>query len=131
MVRSHVLLYRPNARLGTARVELWEGKGLGGVRVLLTSPRWEKRSLRFPELSGAGIVVAHGTNEDESRAARMDEWIVWEAEEEAARGMRQPDHFFTVVSSVVNVSETHTARFAHSASLRAEDLLCCGLRQRP
>jgi len=32
-----------------------------------------------------GRVVADGTDEDGARAARMDEWIVWEAEEEVAR----------------------------------------------
>jgi len=30
-------------------------------------------------------VVADETDEDGARAARMDDWIVWEAEEEVAR----------------------------------------------
>jgi hypothetical protein len=31
-------------------------------------------------------VVADGTDEDEAWARRMDNWIVWEAEEERATG---------------------------------------------
>jgi hypothetical protein len=41
MTRSHVLLHCPNERLRSARVEAWEGKDPGVVRVLLASPRWE------------------------------------------------------------------------------------------
>jgi hypothetical protein len=51
-------------------------------------PRWEKRLLRFLELSGVGRVVADGSDEDGAWARRMDSWIVWEAEEEAVRGRR-------------------------------------------
>jgi hypothetical protein len=40
MTRSHVLPHCPNARLAAARVEAWEGKDPGGVRVLLSNPRW-------------------------------------------------------------------------------------------
>jgi hypothetical protein len=40
MTRSHVLLYCPK-RLRLARLEAWEGKDAGGVRVLLANPRWE------------------------------------------------------------------------------------------
>jgi hypothetical protein len=47
--RSHVLLHCPNARLVAARVETWEGKDPGGVRVLLSIPRWERRLLKFLE----------------------------------------------------------------------------------
>jgi hypothetical protein len=56
MTRSHVLLHCPNERLN------------GSVRrkaVLLANPKWERRLLRFLEPSGAGRVVADGTNEDE------------------------------------------------------------------
>jgi hypothetical protein len=49
------------------------------VRVILTNPRWEKRLLRFLELSGVERV---GTYKDEAWARRMDDWIVWEAREE-------------------------------------------------
>jgi len=58
MSRSHVLLHCSNARLSAARAEAWEGKDPGGVRVLLVNPRWEKRFLKFLELSGVGRVVA-------------------------------------------------------------------------
>jgi len=63
-------------------------KGSGGIRVLLGSPRWERRLLRFLELSGLGRVVEDGTDEEEIWAGRLDGWIVWEAEERAAQGAR-------------------------------------------
>jgi hypothetical protein len=37
--RSHALLHCPNATLAAARVEAWEGRNTGGVRVLLANPR--------------------------------------------------------------------------------------------
>jgi len=40
-----------------AREEAWEGKDPRGIRVLLNNPRWERRLLRFLELSGVGRVV--------------------------------------------------------------------------
>jgi hypothetical protein len=52
MTRSHVLLHCPNAKLRAARVEAWEGKNRGGARVLLANPRWERRFVKFLELSG-------------------------------------------------------------------------------
>jgi len=55
MSRSHVPLHRPNAKLRAARVEAWEGKDPGSIRVL-ANPRWEKRFLKFLELSGVGRV---------------------------------------------------------------------------
>jgi hypothetical protein len=42
MTRPHVSLHCPNAKLRAARTEAWEGKGPGGVRVLLANPRWER-----------------------------------------------------------------------------------------
>jgi hypothetical protein len=33
-------------------METWEGKDPGGVRVLLSNPRWERRFVKFLELSG-------------------------------------------------------------------------------
>jgi hypothetical protein len=57
------------------RVEVWEGKDPGGVRVLLANPRWERHFVKFLELSGVGRVMADGTDEDDARAARMDEWV--------------------------------------------------------
>jgi len=52
-----------------------------GLRVLLANPRWERRFIEFLELLQVGRVVADGTDEDVARAAKMDEWIVWEVEE--------------------------------------------------
>ena len=82
MTRSHALLHCPNATLAVARVEAWEGRNSGGIRTLLSNPRWEKRLLRFLELSGVRRMVEGGEDEDEAHAARMDRWVVWEAEEE-------------------------------------------------
>jgi hypothetical protein len=84
MTRSHVLLHCPNARLQTARTKAWEGKNPGGVRVLLANPRWERRFVKFLELSGVGRVMADGTDEDGAYAARMDERVAWEAVEGTA-----------------------------------------------
>jgi hypothetical protein len=81
MTRSHVLLHCPGPRLATARVEAWQGRDPGGVRVLLSNTRWETRLVKFLELSGMGRMIADGTDEDEARAERMDGWIVWETEE--------------------------------------------------
>jgi len=39
----------------------------------------------FLELSGVGRTMADGTDEDGARAARMDEWVVWEVGEGIAR----------------------------------------------
>jgi hypothetical protein len=78
MTRSYVLLHCPNAKLRAARAEAWEGKDPGGVRVLLANPRWERRLVKFLELSGVGRVMANETNEEGAYAARMDEWVAWE-----------------------------------------------------
>jgi len=68
MARSHVLLYCANARLRAAREEAWENKNPGSIRVLLSNPRWERRLLRFLELSGVERVVEDRTDEDQARA---------------------------------------------------------------
>jgi hypothetical protein len=78
MTHSHVLLHCPNERLRAARVETWEGKNPGGVRVLLANPRWEWWFVKFLELSGIGRTMADGTDENGARASRMDEWVIWE-----------------------------------------------------
>jgi hypothetical protein len=83
MSRSHVLLKCDNPRLAAARAEAWEGRRPGNVRRLLADPRWEKRFVRFLELSGVGRTMADGTDEESAYAARLDTWIAWEAEEEA------------------------------------------------
>jgi hypothetical protein len=85
MTRSHALLHCPNATLAAARVEAWEGRNPKGIRILLSSPRWESRLLRFLALSGVGHYVEGGVDEDLADAEKMDERIVWEAEEEGAR----------------------------------------------
>jgi hypothetical protein len=79
MTRSHVLFHCPNERLRADRTEAWEGKNPGGVRVFLANPRWGRRFVKFLELSGVGRVMADGTDEDGARAAKMDEWVVWDA----------------------------------------------------
>jgi len=81
ITRSHVLLHCPNEKLRSARTEAWEGKNPGGIRVSLANPRWERRIVRFLELSGVGRTIADETDEDGVHAARMDEWIAWETEE--------------------------------------------------
>jgi len=55
------------------------GKKPRGVRVLLANPRWERRFVRFLELSGVGRTIADGTDEESAHTAKMDEWTVWEA----------------------------------------------------
>jgi hypothetical protein len=87
MTRSHALLHCPNATLAAARVEAWEGRNPGGIRVLLSNPQWESRLLRFLELSGVGRRVEGGVDEDEAHATRMDDWIVWETEGTGGRGL--------------------------------------------
>jgi len=83
MFRSHVLLHCPY--FAAARAKAWEKKNPGGVRVLLAKPRWERRLLKFLELSGAGRVMDDAVDEDAARAERLDGWIVWETEERAER----------------------------------------------
>ena len=78
MTRSHVLLHCKDPKLVAARSEAWEGKNPGGVRVLLANPRWERRFVRFLELSGVGRVMADGTDEESAYSRRMDEWVAWE-----------------------------------------------------
>jgi hypothetical protein len=81
MTRSHVLPHCPNARVRAARVEAWDDKEPGSIRVLLSNPQWEKRLLRFLELSGVGRVMEDGVDEEEVRAGRLGHWISWEVEE--------------------------------------------------
>jgi len=82
MSRSHVLLNCRNPKLVSAMSEAWEGMMPGNVRRLLTDPRWEKRFVRFLELSGVGRTVPDGTDEESAYAARLDTWIAFEEEEE-------------------------------------------------
>jgi hypothetical protein len=86
MSRSHTLLHCRNPKLVAARREAWEGKHPGGVRVLLANPRWERRFVRFLELSGVGRTVADGSDEDAAYAARLDGWVAWETTERVGDG---------------------------------------------
>ena len=43
--------------------------------VLLANPRWERRFVRFLELSGMGRTTKDRINEESAYAARMDEWV--------------------------------------------------------
>jgi ribonuclease HI len=81
MSRAHVLRNCRNPQVMAARTEAWEGKNPGSVRRLLADPRWEKRFVRFLELSGVGRTLADGTDEESAYAARMDTWIAWETED--------------------------------------------------
>jgi hypothetical protein len=85
MTRSHALLHCPNATLAAARVEAWEGRNPNGIGILLSSPRREIRPLRFLELSRVGRYVEGEWMRTRAHAEKMDEWIVWEGEEEGAR----------------------------------------------
>ena len=76
MTWSHVLLHCKNLKLTEARREAWEGETPGGVRVLLANPRWERRFVRFLELSGVERTIKDGSDEESAHAARMDEWVV-------------------------------------------------------
>jgi len=72
--------------LAAARVEAWEGRDPGGVRVLLSNTRQEKRLVKFLELSEVGRKMTDGMDEDEARAKWMDGWIAWEGEEKGEGG---------------------------------------------
>ena len=71
MTKPYVLLHCPSARPSAARVEAWEGRDPGDIRVLLSSPRCEIRLLRYLELLGVG----GGRDEEVAKASRMDRWI--------------------------------------------------------
>jgi len=123
MTRSHTLLHCPSEKLRAARAEAWEGRDLGGIRVLLNNPRWERRLLKFLELSGVGKVVEDSTDEEETRAARMDEWIAWEAEERV-----EIRYLFLIFSFVKG--DSHPELCAQRV-LRAEDFFCGGRGRGP
>jgi len=83
MIQSHALLYCPSEKPWGARKEVWEGKNLRSIRVLLSNSRWEHRLIKFLELSGVGRVVEDGRDEDQAWAEKMDGWMAWETEERA------------------------------------------------
>jgi hypothetical protein len=74
--------------------------------------------MRFLELSGVGRLVEGGKDEEEAHAEKMDQWIVWEAEEGGQGGARAGDtcrSFVLIFASISFVRGTHTPRIAHSA----------------
>ena len=84
MTQSHVLLHCKNPKLMAARLEPREGKNPGGVRASV-NPRWERRFVRFLELSRVGRTMKDGTDEESAYATRMDEWWRGKRSEEGRR----------------------------------------------
>jgi hypothetical protein len=103
-----------------------EGKNPGGVRVLLANPRWERRFVKFLELSGVGRVIADGTDEDGTHAARMDEWNGRQWREQPL-GERDNLTFLLFLFLCFLLLGARTPRLAHSAPPRAEDLFCLSI----
>jgi len=101
------------------------GKEPRGVRVLLANPRWERRFVRFLELSGVGRAMADGTDEEAAHAARMDEWIVWETR----RGVGGLNCLLACFSFffpfVYCMGVLLPPSLAHSAPWRTTDPVCC------
>ena len=54
------------------------GKEPRGFRAPLANPRWERRFVRFLELSGVGKTMKDGTDDESAYPSRMDEWVAWE-----------------------------------------------------
>jgi hypothetical protein len=73
MTRAHVLMNCRNPQVVAARAEAWGGgETPGSVWRLLADPRWEKRFVRFLELSGVGGLWRTGR----TRSLRMPRgWI--------------------------------------------------------
>jgi hypothetical protein len=97
-----------------------------GVQMLLASLRWEKRLLRFPELSGAGRTLENGADEEETRAKRMDGWKAGLCsgcfrDRDGEGTARRLESFLFPPFRLLR--GTHTPSFAHSAPMRAEDFL--------
>jgi hypothetical protein len=97
----------------------------GAVSVCCSNPRWERRLVKFLELSRVRRTMADGTNEGEAWAERMDRWIVWETRGEGhvgGGGLSDTLFFFFSFSSMLR--GTYTPSSAHSAPMRTEDLFC-------
>jgi hypothetical protein len=113
-----VPLHCPSARLSAARSEAWEERDPGGVRILLANPGWERRLLRFLELSGVGRVEADGSDEDEVWARKMDDWIIWEGGGGSPETRTQSlIHYFSLFSAHLSkiVRGTYTPRYVLTA----------------
>jgi len=66
--------------------------------------------------------MADGTMEDDARAAKMDEWVIWETEERDPQGAKLG--FFLVVSLILLLRGPHPPSVAHSAPLGSTDIFC-------
>jgi len=60
------------------------GKEPGRCPGVASQSQVGRRFVRFLELSGVGKTMADGTDEDGARAAKMDEWVMWESVENIA-----------------------------------------------
>jgi len=82
---------------------------------------WERRLLRFLELSGVGRVVEDGTDEDQARAERMDRL--------GSGGWRHGERAeaeFDIFSFLSFVQGDSYPGLCAQRTLRAEDFFCCG-----
>jgi len=126
MTRSHVLLHCRNPKLMAARLEAWEGKNPGGVRVLLANPGWERRSVRFLELSGVGRTMADGTDEEAAHAARIDGLYGKLGEDGKSVGrVNLLPACFSFSPFLCCMGVLLPPSLAHSAPWRVTDPLCC------
>jgi hypothetical protein len=91
-------------------MEAWDP---GGVRVLLANPGGRGGSVSSWSCRDGGGAMTDGTDEGGARAARMDEWVVWEAEEPT--GLICLPFLFSFVKG---------ARDLRTAYPRVVDLLC-------
>jgi hypothetical protein len=117
MSRSHALLHCPNARLAAARTEAWEGRDPRSVWVLLSNPRWERRLLRFLEMSGVGRVMAGGRDRRGWRPCRSHGRV-----DSVGSGGNGKLIVSLVFLHLVKGDSLTPRASAHSAPLRAEDI---------
>jgi hypothetical protein len=110
-----------------SRVEAWEERNPGEIRVLLSNPGWEGRLLRFLELSGVGRFVEVGVDEDEAYASRMD---VGGGRGDGTRGaiILLGLFYYLVVFSVCIICKGDPyPENSAQRRLGAEDFLCLGV----
>jgi hypothetical protein len=110
----------PSPKHPKARAEAWEGKDPGGFRVLLANPRWERRFIKFLELSGAGRVM------ERMRMVPLRWTSRW-------CGMRRREQPLGVIYKLLFPYFTPSllgGLVPRSAPPRVEDLICCSLRRR-
>ena len=127
MARSPALFHFSSAGLVKARQTAFESKSPGCLKVLFSSPRWERRLLRFLELSGVGKTVEDAVK----RRGGPPGWT--------GKQRKVPRRISNFSSSVTAhhlsfpfalthlvKGGTHTPRPAHNATLRAVDFFCRG-----